>query len=172
VKKKMKAKANTPMPKFEMIPIETKGKSSLRQWWVMITRSRKIRLTENYILFVGFLNLSLMAPKGFVTNLASVPRWLWWLIPPDGIFMVASIFHDFFYQYRCLLTSGELAVFFGESKSFGDKMFKKINCQINGMDSLDGLATKILNLFGWKAWRRCRKGNDQKYADYPRLKTK
>ncbi len=36
-------------------------------------------------------------PKGFVWDLSSVPRPLWWLLPPDGDFAPAYIIHDFLY---------------------------------------------------------------------------
>jgi hypothetical protein len=34
---------------------------------------------------------------GFVTDLASVPRWAWILIPPDGPWVKAAIIHDYLY---------------------------------------------------------------------------
>ena len=37
-------------------------------------------------------------PKGFVTDLASVPRWAWMLIPPDGPWVKAAIVHDYLYS--------------------------------------------------------------------------
>jgi len=39
----------------------------------------------------------LTVPKGFVTDFASVPRWLWALFPPHGAAMPASVLHDFCY---------------------------------------------------------------------------
>lgn len=36
-------------------------------------------------------------PAGFVTDLASIPRWLWSLIPPDGKYAKAAIVHDYLY---------------------------------------------------------------------------
>lgn len=41
-------------------------------------------------------------PAGFVTDLASIPRWCWMLLPPDGPWVKAAIVHDFLYA-----TSGE-----------------------------------------------------------------
>lgn len=32
---------------------------------------------------------------GSINDLASVPRWLWWLIPPHGDAKRASVVHDF-----------------------------------------------------------------------------
>ena len=39
-------------------------------------------------------------PKGYVWDLSSVPRFLWWLLPPDGDFGIAYIIHDFLYEYK------------------------------------------------------------------------
>lgn len=36
-------------------------------------------------------------PAGFVTDLASIPRWGWVLLPPDGPWVKAAIVHDFLY---------------------------------------------------------------------------
>jgi hypothetical protein len=37
-------------------------------------------------------------PPGFVTDLASIPRWAWMLLPPDGPWVKAAVIHDFLYQ--------------------------------------------------------------------------
>lgn len=42
------------------------------------------------------------APKGFVTDYASVPRGLWNLFPPNGKYAPAAVIHDYLYR-RTLL---------------------------------------------------------------------
>ncbi|EEH9150712.1 DUF1353 domain-containing protein, partial [Salmonella enterica subsp. enterica serovar Kentucky] len=37
-------------------------------------------------------------PAGFVTDLASVPRIFWTLLPPDGKYAKAAIIHDYMYD--------------------------------------------------------------------------
>lgn len=39
-------------------------------------------------------------PAGFATNLASVPRLLRWLFPPDGPWLAAAVLHDFLYGLK------------------------------------------------------------------------
>jgi hypothetical protein len=39
-------------------------------------------------------------PAGFVTDLASIPRWAWTLLPPDGPWVKAAVIHDFLYQTK------------------------------------------------------------------------
>lgn len=36
-------------------------------------------------------------PKGSTTDLASVPRMFWWLIPPFGRYTQAAVIHDYLY---------------------------------------------------------------------------
>ncbi|HEX8570694.1 MAG TPA: DUF1353 domain-containing protein [Caulobacteraceae bacterium] len=36
-------------------------------------------------------------PAGFVTDLASIPRWCWTVLPPDGPWVKAAVVHDFLY---------------------------------------------------------------------------
>lgn len=38
-------------------------------------------------------------PVGFVTDLATVPRIFWSLLPPDGEYAKAAIIHDYLYHY-------------------------------------------------------------------------
>lgn len=38
-----------------------------------------------------------IVPDFFETDLISIPRWLWWLIPPHGRAAKASVPHDYHY---------------------------------------------------------------------------
>lgn len=37
-------------------------------------------------------------PAGFITDLASIPRLLWSLMPPNGEYAKAAIIHDYLYD--------------------------------------------------------------------------
>jgi len=37
-------------------------------------------------------------PRGFVTDFASVPRFLWRLLPPTGTYGKAAVVHDYLYR--------------------------------------------------------------------------
>jgi len=39
-------------------------------------------------------------PEGYITDFASVPRWLWPLIPPHGRAAGPSVLHDFMYTSK------------------------------------------------------------------------
>ena len=42
---------------------------------------------------------AIKVPAGFVTDLASVPRVLWSILPPHGRYAKAAIVHDYLYDY-------------------------------------------------------------------------
>jgi hypothetical protein len=46
------------------------------------------------------LNTTIMVPKGFVTDGASVPRAFWNIIPPFGKYGQAAILHDYLYRWQ------------------------------------------------------------------------
>ncbi len=45
----------------------------------------------------GTDGITVLVPQGTVTDFASVPRWLWWLYPPDGPWQAAAVVHDYLY---------------------------------------------------------------------------
>ncbi|MDQ3515271.1 MAG: DUF1353 domain-containing protein [Gemmatimonadota bacterium] len=51
--------------------------------------------------------IAVTVPAGFVTDFASVPRMLWRLFPPAGVYNRAAVVHDFL--YRTGLTSRAVA---------------------------------------------------------------
>lgn len=42
--------------------------------------------------------VDVVVPKGYVTDLASIPRALWWFMPPAGRHAQACVVHDFMYD--------------------------------------------------------------------------
>lgn len=64
-------------------------------------------------------------PKGTITDLATVPRWLWLIVPPLGKYTKASIIHDYLYQNAI------------NTKEYADKVF-----------------LEAMEVAGVKLWRR------------------
>ncbi|EHQ4621381.1 DUF1353 domain-containing protein [Salmonella enterica] len=50
-------------------------------------------------------------PAGFITDLATVPRIFWILLPPDGKYAKAAIIHDYLYD-NALRTKKEADLIF------------------------------------------------------------
>ena len=63
------------------------------QWWV---------LTESLPYRIGRSNEVITVPRGFVTDLASTPRFLWSALPRTGPYMASAVLHDYLYwDQRC-----------------------------------------------------------------------
>jgi hypothetical protein len=43
-----------------------------------------------------------VVPSGFVTDLASIPRIFWSLLPPDGEYAYAAVIHDYLYWVQTI----------------------------------------------------------------------
>jgi hypothetical protein len=48
----------------------------------------------------GDRRYEITVPKGFVTDLASIPRLFWDLLPPDGPWVKAAVIHDYLYYTK------------------------------------------------------------------------
>lgn len=46
----------------------------------------------------GDMTYDIRVPRGFVTDLASIPRWGWAILPPDGPWVKAAVIHDYLYS--------------------------------------------------------------------------
>lgn len=54
------------------------------------------QLHEDY--YVKTSKVSFTIPKGFITDLASVPKIVWNLYPPFGLYTGAAVAHDYIYR--------------------------------------------------------------------------
>jgi len=61
------------------------------------------RLDQDLIIKLGVNGegLRLTVPKGFITDLASVPFLLWMIFPPHGPWAPAAVAHDYLYSRFC-----------------------------------------------------------------------
>ena len=61
---------------------------------------RLIELTRPLVMRVKTesFRMVIIVPRGTQSDLASTPRCLWWVFPPDGLWHEASIIHDWLYS--------------------------------------------------------------------------
>lgn len=45
------------------------------------------------------LGWTIIVPRGFCSDLASIPRWLWWLVAPFELSLAAPLVHDYAYAH-------------------------------------------------------------------------
>lgn len=108
------------------------------------SRERDWILLRSLTYKVGDLNSNhtITVPKGFVTDLASVPRFLWWFIPPFGTHASASVLHDYLYRSGNYTDRKEADAIFHEAMIVSDT--PRVRAR------LMWLAVRV---FGWFAWR-------------------
>jgi len=141
---------------------------------------QRYRLTEDWIIVLDD-GLPLFFPRGFETDLASIPR-LFWNIPgfsPSGPLLYGSIPHDAGYQYRYLLTpytakrsypepsmrlreqfpvlfTDLIPVFVGRNQKFFDQLLAGITIEATGAKFVANTAALMLGMFGDSAWGKYR----------------
>lgn len=95
-------------------------------------------------------NAKITIPKNFDTDLASVPRILWWFISPFDVARPAAL-HD--YLYRCIRTYVEthqnydMSLVF-ETKNLADNLFKEAMTLSDMSRWKQWCAWKAVDLFG------------------------
>lgn len=66
-------------------------------------RLEKLGAGDNWLLLetirVVVNGITITIPAGFVTDLASVPKWLHWLVDEDELGDIAPILHDWLYRH-------------------------------------------------------------------------
>lgn len=107
------------------------SRSEKFDWW---------RLAESRMLWHN--SRSLFLPTGYTTNGPSVPRWLWWLIPPHGRSFLASAIHDACYEYQ----------YFSRKES--DRLFLELLKQSNLPFWQPYLMYWYVRLLGWYTWNQ------------------
>lgn len=101
-------------------------------------------LTEPFV-FVSKSRGRVEVEKGFDTDFASVPRFLWWLYPPWGDYKRPAVVHDWDYWYQTV------------PRDVADKTF------MEGMEAIGipwhrrQILYRNVRAFGWLAWRDNRK---------------
>ena len=85
-------------------------------------------------------------PKNFVTDFASVPKFLWSILPPTGRYTKAAVLHDYLYPKECKvdLTRKECdKIFLSAMKILGVKKYTRL------------VFYRAVRLFGKKHFKKC-----------------
>jgi len=146
------------MPILRPIPMNTKNMS----WWkkikVWANYNRIWKLEEDWT-YTDANNITMFIHRGFEFNAASVPKIFHNLMNPVGTALIASIIHDYGYQYgglNIILTNGDLVFIEMDQKSL-DTIFKNIVIETTGMKTISHIAHSALWSFGFVAWNNSRK---------------
>ncbi len=84
-------------------------------------------------------------PHGFVTDLASIPRYFWWFVPPMGKYGHAAILHDWLYAQQS-----------GDRKQ-ADDVFYEAMMELGVEPALGKTMWAAVRLFGGSFWEAAAK---------------
>lgn len=97
-------------------------------------------------------------PEGFVTDFASVPRFLWPLLPPYGRHGRAAVVHDWLYLQRPEVTTRARGVMFRDlmPRRDADGIFRRIMIESGVPRWKAWLLWAGVRLGGWRSWGKRR----------------
>lgn len=105
----------------------------------------KMWTVQKEIVHVLHDGTTIIIPIGFKTDLSSVPKFLWGIMPPFGDFLLAALVHD--YLYIIDQTRG---------RKFADKEMVIISKKLNNETIFNRLDNQIryigVRAFGWYYW--------------------
>jgi hypothetical protein len=88
-------------------------------------------------------------PAGLLVDGASVPRPVWWFLPPDGLHRAAAYAHDWCYILRGKLRNGEVL-----TRAEADEVFYNLMIEGGVSKPTAAIAHRAVRSFGWMEWRR------------------
>lgn len=83
-----------------------------------------------------------VVPKGFVTDLASIPRALWAILPPFGRYTAAALVHDFLYFKQ------------DRERHLADMVFLNAMKELNVRRWKRGSMYRAVRMFGNRPWKK------------------
>ena len=143
------------MPKLQPLRIEVKKTNYPVRLWRWVTYIRKWKLLEDwtYTLRDG---TTILIPRDFVFNGASIPRPFWAILSPVGLLLIPSLIHDYAYVHDKLIAisdSGEQSDYNNKAgRVFWDTLFRDTAFDVNGIAITSTVAWLGVRLFGWIAW--------------------
>lgn len=138
------------MPKLRPVPFPA-GDGYFK---TLITFTRKWEVIEDYRLLIPE-KPTIIIPRGFIFDGASIPKMLRWFLSPVGILLIPGLVHDFGYRYNYLLCKiGDTHEWHMKDagKAEFDTLFLEIANHINGLPALNILAYWAVKYFGQGAW--------------------
>ena len=92
----------------------------------------------------------IVVPSGFTTDGASIPRCLWWWLPPHGDYLPAAIIHDYLYARAGKATSNGK----GYTREQSDRIFYRGMLSLGIPTVKAWLMWKAVRVMGWTGWGR------------------
>ena len=112
---------------------------------------RQWRLEADYTYRDG--ETTITVPDGFLFDLSSVPRALWWLVAPFELSIAAPLLHDFLYLHGAAPPADSVEPPRRYTRAEADRVFLTI-MRLEGVTAWRRLlGYAAVRLFGRRAWR-------------------
>lgn len=113
-----------------------------------LTDGRRWRLVFPFGYDVGYEGSDdrITVPTGFVTDFASTPPPIWWLIPPWGKYGKAAVVHDYLYMVKT------------RTRKQADVIFREAMVVLGVPEWQVFVMYWAVRLFGWPAWQFRKEG--------------
>lgn len=148
------------MPKLRPIPIATKDESYVVRIWRWLTWIREWEVLEDWHYRLND-DTTILIPRRYVFDGASIPRPLWGLLSPVGLLLVPALLHDYAYEHNELISvsdqRGRAPYRRGARRGVWDRLFLRIAIDVNGFALIDVVAYVFVWAFGGRAWRKHRR---------------
>lgn len=89
---------------------------------------------------VSINNFKVKVPKGFRTDLASIPRIFWNIFPPFGRYTQAAVVHDYLYRIQ-------------HNRKQADKIFYDLMIEYGTRKWKAKIMYLAVRIFGYYAWK-------------------
>lgn len=86
--------------------------------------------------------MEINVPVGFITDFASIPRVLWIILTPYGIYGKAAVLHDFLYATQ------------SSTRKWCDQIFLEAMKVLNVSFLKRRTMYRAVRLFGWRSWNK------------------
>ena len=96
-------------------------------------------------------NNTIIIPKGFITDLSSVPKFLWSIFPPFGDFLLAALVHDYLYVIK-----------YKSNRRFCDEEMLYLSNNLNKNKVDNYIRYFAVRIFGWYYWDHVNMQNELK----------
>lgn len=101
--------------------------------------------------------VTIKVPAGFITDFASSPPAVWWLIPPWGKYGKAAIIHDYLYQNHRYRSQAQRMssplIKLPVTRKYADDIFREAMIVLGVAPWRCSLMYWGVRAFGWLAWK-------------------
>ena len=151
------------MPTLVPLAIPTKDQPScIHKLVAFVTKVRRWKLAENWKYNLND-QITIIIPKGFEFDGASIPRLFWAFLSPVGLLLIPGLIHDFGYKHDQIWKINEDGSIDeyrkGAGKKYWDNLFQEVGDSVNNVLVVNLIAKFAVAIGGKSTWNEHRELN-------------